>query len=265
MKVLIQYDKSLQENAAKFYEKAKKSKKKLTGLEKAILDMEKRIERTKEKKEQVKVEKELKKKRVKKWFENFHWFYSSDKFLILSGRDAKSNEVIVKKHMDPTDVYFHAEIFGAPHTIIKTNKKEVPKETMVEAAQFAGIFSRSWKHKIATIDVYSVKPEQVSKKAPTGESIGSGAFMIYGKRNWFRKIPLEFAVGVDKSGKFISGPKTAIKAHSKTVLEIEQGDEKTGSAAKKIKKILEEKSSQKLDLDEIISMLPAGGVKIIQK
>ena len=224
--------------------------------------MEKRIKRSIEKKEEVKVEKQLKKKRVKKWFENFHWFYSGDNFLVLSGRDAKSNEVVVKKHMEPNDVYFHAEIYGAPHTIIKTNKKEVPKETLAQAAQFAGIFSRAWKHGLATIDVYSVKPEQVSKKAPTGESIGSGAFMIYGKRNWFRKIPLLFAVGVDKSGKFISGPTTAIKAHSKAILEIEQGDEKTGAAAKKIKKHLEEKSGSKLDLDEIISMLPAGGLKI---
>jgi len=264
MKIQILFEKTLQENAAKFYEKSKKSKKKLIGLEKAIIYMEKKIKTANEKKDEIKVSTTLKKKRVKKWFENFHWFYSSDGFLVISGRDAKSNEVIIKKHMESSDIFFHADIYGAPHTIIKTQGKKVPQTTLTQAAQFAGIFSRAWKQKLATIDVYSAKPEQVSKSAPSGESIGTGAFMVYGKRDWYRKIPLSFAVGIDEKEKFITGPKTAVKAHSKTILEAEQGEEKSGLVAKTIKTYFEEKTKTKIDLDEIISMLPAGGLRVLE-
>lgn len=31
------------------------------------------------------------------WFERFHWFISSENYLVLSGRDAQQNEMLVKK------------------------------------------------------------------------------------------------------------------------------------------------------------------------
>ncbi len=33
----------------------------------------------------------------KKWFEKFRWFVSSDGFLVVAGKDAITNEVLVKK------------------------------------------------------------------------------------------------------------------------------------------------------------------------
>ncbi|MBI2597652.1 MAG: DUF814 domain-containing protein [Candidatus Diapherotrites archaeon] len=262
MKVVLRFDETVHENAKEHFEKSKKARKKLAGLKKAIFEMEKKIGQAKAKKEQALKVKEIKKKREKKWFEKFHWFYSSDSFLIIAGRDAKSNEVLVKKHMETNDIYFHADIFGAPHTVIKTGGKVPAHTTLNEAAQFAAIFSRAWKQKLAAVDVYSVKPEQVSKSAPTGEALGTGAFMVYGKRNWFKKTPLEFAIGVNSEGRIISGPKTAVEKNSETLLEIGQGEESSGAAAKKINKVFEHKTGKKIDLDEIISMLPAGGVKV---
>lgn len=265
MKIVLRIDKNLAQNASDYFDKSKKAKKKLFGLQKAVLDMEKKIEATREKESFKTQRTELKEKRTKKWFEKFHWFNSSDNFLVISGRDAKSNETLVKKHMEKNDVYFHAEIFGAPHTIIKTNAKKVPQKTIFEAAQFAAIFSRAWKQKLAAVDVYSVKPEQVSKSAPAGESIGTGAFMIYGKREWFRKTPLEFAIGVDANGSVISGPKDPVLKHAKAFVEVMQGEEKSGAIAKKIKKFFEEKTGKKTDIDEIVSMLPAGGISLTEK
>ena len=32
-------------------------------------------------------------------FEKFHWFISSENFLIISGRDQQQNELIVKRHL----------------------------------------------------------------------------------------------------------------------------------------------------------------------
>ena len=30
------------------------------------------------------------------WFEKFHWFVTSENYLVISGRDAQQNEIIVK-------------------------------------------------------------------------------------------------------------------------------------------------------------------------
>ena len=53
------------------------------------------------------------------WFEKFFWFISSENYLVLAGHDQQQNEVIVKRHLKPTDVYIHADLHGASSVIIK--------------------------------------------------------------------------------------------------------------------------------------------------
>ncbi len=38
------------------------------------------------------------------WFEKFIWFISSENFLVLCGRDAQQNEMLVKRYMDKGDI-----------------------------------------------------------------------------------------------------------------------------------------------------------------
>jgi predicted ribosome quality control (RQC) complex YloA/Tae2 family protein len=33
------------------------------------------------------------------WFERFHWFITSENYLVLSGRDAQQNELLVKRYL----------------------------------------------------------------------------------------------------------------------------------------------------------------------
>jgi predicted ribosome quality control (RQC) complex YloA/Tae2 family protein len=259
--VEIDLTKSLQENAAKYFDQAKKARKKLQGAEKALKDLQKKraSESLKEKSLEGKAPE---KKRKKAWYEQFHWFESSDGFMVIGGRDAQSNEVVVKKRMEENDVYFHAEIHGAPHCIIKSKDGKVPEKTKKEAAVFAASYSKAWKQKIGSVDVYSVKPEQVRKKSPTGESLGKGAFMIYGQRAWFKKTPLQFALGVqEKDSHFmpIGGPIEAVKKHAKVWVEITPGEKKKGEIAKGLKAYFEKKLEGKVELDEIIRLLPSGG------
>eukprot|EP00798_Chlamydomonas_sp_ICE-L_P022483 gene22483-29609_t len=42
------------------------------------------------------------------WFERFNWFVSSENYLIISGRDAQQNELIVKRYFKKGDAYVHA-------------------------------------------------------------------------------------------------------------------------------------------------------------
>jgi predicted ribosome quality control (RQC) complex YloA/Tae2 family protein len=258
MEVKLSFEKTVQQNAALYFEKSKKAKKKLSGLEKAIPALKAQLEKTKLKK--VFEKKPVREKRKKNWFEKFHWFFSSDGFLAISGRDAKSNEELIKKHLSKNDLFFHADIRGAPHTILKEGI-HAPEKTLEETACFAATYSRAWKDGLPSIDVYSVNSDSVTKSAPSGESIGTGAFMVYGKRKWFKKTPLAIAVGMDKEKKVVAGPPSAIKKNSDVFAQILQGKETKGNIAKKIFSEFKKKGAEP-DLDELISMFPSGGLEL---
>lgn len=264
MKVTLRFDKTVQENATVFFERAKKAKKKLDGLSKAMVKMDGKIKSAALNEEHAK-KISIEKKRDKKWFEKFHWFYSSDGFLVIAGRDAKSNEFLMKKHFEKGDRYFHADIHGAAHTVVKTEGQKASEQTLKEAAQFAAVFSKAWGAKYSGVDVYSAEFGQVTKQAPSGESIGTGAFMIYGKREWFRKTPLEFAIGATKDGAIVSGPVFAVKKQTDNFVEITPGEERKSEFAKKTKGFFEHKTKAKISLDEITQMLPSGDVKTRKK
>ena len=64
----------------------------------------------------------LKKLSTPAWFEKFHWFISSDGYLVVGGRDAQQNEILVKRFMTQHDIFVHADIHGAPCVIIKMDQ-----------------------------------------------------------------------------------------------------------------------------------------------
>jgi len=269
VRVKIDLGKSLQENASAYFEASKKARKKLLGLNRAIVETKKKVSNIDAKAKKTETTEPLK-KRKREWFEKFHWFFSSDGVLVIGGRDAKSNEEIMKKYSEQGNLYFHADIHGAPHVIAKCENNSAPEKTKTEAAVFAAVFSKAWHSGVSSIDVYSVKPAQVSKTAPSGEAMGTGAFMVRGTREWHRKTPIRFAIGVKtEKGKdiIISGPPSAIKEQALIFVVVGQGRETKGFAAKKIKSIFEKKLGRKVsaELDEIISLLPAGGCEVRDK
>jgi len=246
--------KTVEQNAAEYFEKAKRLKRKAEGARKAVETMKLRLAELLEK-QKIEEEKEAKKqtvvKKELKWYEKFHWFHSSDGFLIVCGRDATSNEIVVKKHADPSDIVFHTETPGSPFCVVKSEGKPIGENTINETAQFCASYSRMWKLGVGVADVFWANPDQVTKEAKTGEYIGKGAFMVYGKKNFIRGVNLKLAIGVMKDGSVMSGPLNAVKKHCEKYLNIDQGGEKPSDVAKKIAKKLKID-----DLDAIIRVLP---------
>lgn len=130
-------------------------------------------------------------KRENYWFEKFHFFISTENELVIGGKNAEQNEIVVKKHMDLTDLYFHCEVHGASSVICKGRKDA----TVQEAAVMSLCMSKCWDERVVR-GVFSVEPEQVSKTAPTGEFVQKGSFMIRGKKNLFNPYRLEYGIGV---------------------------------------------------------------------
>lgn len=257
MRIELFVNKSVEENAGHYFELAKKARKKLKGAEKAVDIAKKRSEELG--KEAPDPLRQKSKKLVRsEWFEKFRWFVSSDGFLVIGGRDATTNEIVIKKYTDKQDIVLHTQMAGAPFIVIKSEAKEIPDSTLEEAAVFAASTSRTWKSKMSSALVEFVKPEQVTKEANSGEHLGKGAFVIRGKTR-SKVVALSYAVcimdGINKhfEGKVMGGPLAAVQKHCKIFVEVIQGDDKVSDIAKKIKAKIGG------DIDSILRVLPPGG------
>ena len=256
--LVLDLTKSIDENAAVYFEKAKKIKKKIEGAEKALSGNLKKLRELEVKREKSALEKsnqEKLKERKKEWYEKFRWFISSEGFLVIGGRDATSNEIVIKKHTEANDLVFHTDMAGSPFFVVKSEGKQVDNKTKEETADATCSFSKSWKLGLQTTSVFYVNPEQVSKKTKAGEYMGKGAFMIYGKTNYIEN-KVNLAIGMTAKQQTMSGPVEAIKANCEKYVVLIQGNEKASSVAKYIR--------HKIGgtIDEIIRALPAGGVKV---
>jgi len=262
-----------QDNAARAYDQAKKSEGKIKGAQI-------QIERTKAKLEKLEVsiaEPEVKRGpvriRKKRWYEKFRWFISSEGYLVLGGRDVKSNENIAKRQMGPNDIFLHASIHGAPYTLIKVPDEAPGQQTIEEAAQFAVTFSRAWQDGLSGGDAFWVNPEQVSFSPPSGEHLPAGSVMLYGTKNYISKVPVELAIGVLLEEEYaipMSGPPTAIEAQTEYSVRVIPGGEKKGQVVKtiqdKLKKLVPEELAHlvsQIPQEDLMRCLPAGDGTVV--
>lgn len=259
MRLVIDFKKSAQKNAEGYYDDSKKLDSKAAGAEAAVMELEKRAAEQKAGIESERKQKVELKNRKKEWYERFHWFFTSESLLVIAGRDAHQNENLNSAYFEDTDVFFHADIFGAAVTVLKDGKnaKGSSKE---EAAQFAGCYSSAWKEGLGSVNVYSVGRDQVSKSTSKG-SLGTGSFLISGEREWYRNVGMKIYMFISK-GVLHAVPESTfrkVKAYEKIekYVMVIQGSDKKSDAAKKIAKLLSH-----ADIDEIMRQLPAGSFTV---
>ncbi|MEM3555661.1 MAG: NFACT family protein [Candidatus Micrarchaeia archaeon] len=255
MKVVLDLGKSAQENAAVYYQKAKKLREKAAGAERAVEES---------RRETGEVKKKPAVRRKRQWYEKFHWFISSDGFLVIGGRDAEQNEVIFSKYLESSDVFLHADVHGAPAVVVK-NGSTAPERTLMEAAQFAASYSNGWKEGMASVDVYAVSKEQVSKYSH-GEYVPKGGFVITGDRKWFKNVELKLYVGVSESG-LECVPALCGKSRFLACAGIVPGEgEKSDLSRKLFELLLKKIEGERVNWKEedIARFLPPGGGKVVE-
>ena len=252
---------SIPENAEIYYNKGKKAKRKIKGVNLAIGKTLKEIDKAESKRdvalEQIKIPQRRVKKELK-WFEKLRWFLSSDGFLVVGGRDAATNESVVKKYMENNDIYLHSDIHGAPSVVVKSEGKEIPENTFNEAASLAASFSSAWTKGFGSQDVYWVKPDQISKTPQSGEFVAKGAFIIRGSRNYVRGVPLLIAVGVvDYEGmRIMAGPISAVSKYTDNYSVIKPGFTKKEEISRNILRKIDKDNV--VTLDDVVRVLPSG-------
>jgi len=81
VEIILDPSKTLQQNAAYYFEKGKKAKSKLEGIKKTIDLYNSKL--IKVEKEQIQIEEAKERvKRTPKWYERFRWFITSEGFLV---------------------------------------------------------------------------------------------------------------------------------------------------------------------------------------
>ncbi len=75
---------------------------------------------------------------------NFRELTLSSEKLALAGKDAESNEKLIKQ-AGKNEIILHTEKPGSPFVNIKTNADETTKKDVKEAAIFCAKYSQAWK------------------------------------------------------------------------------------------------------------------------
>ena len=258
--VTLDYTKGIDANASDIYQDSKEIGEKGKHAEEAL---------NQSRAELAKLEKGLEKQRIANagkaqptkqfWFERFKWFFTSEGKLVIAGRDAHTNDGVVKKHLKEKDLYAHTDIHGAPSTILKDGASATNEE-LRQACQFATAQSKGWVAAVSEGSAYWVYPDQVSKTPNPGEFVPRGAFIIRGKRNYEYHLPMELAVGeiyFQGARKIMCGPEQAFR-DCERMLIIRPAKSKTRLSGEMAKRF-------NVPEEEISRILPPGDIEIVRE
>ena len=248
MELELFYDKSAGENMTRYYNSSKDYLERIGGAREALQNSLKGLVREQDSK---------KAQRQRLWFENYHWFYTKNEHLVISGKNTDTNEKVVKKHMGERDIYVHADMYGAPSTVIRNeNNSEITEEEINEAAAFAVSFSRAWQNGLSSGSAYWVTPLQVSKTPESGQYVRKGSWIVRGKRNYLFDLPLKLTISL-KEIKNMKIPMISPFREDNEGITIIPGNTKRDRVARDIAKKMD------VDAEEILRILPSGNSDII--
>lgn len=260
--VTLDYTKNLDANASLIYQAGKdigdRGKRAEDALAESLEEL-RRAEKGFEKEKHLALNRAQPTKQF--WFDRYKWFFTESGKLVIAGKDARSNDSAVKKHMKEGDIYVHADIHGAPSVILKDGVSASPEEFR-QACIFAFCHSKAWVSALSDGSAFWVYPDQVSKTPNPGEFVPRGAFIIRGKRNYEFHIQTEMAVGeIEYQGarKIMCAPPEVIKKSSEKYFIIRPGRGKHKKSAGEIARAFE------VPEEEISHILPPGDSEITEK
>ena len=291
--ITLEISKTVHQNAQRYFEEGRSQKSKAKGAQAALAGTEEAREKAEKRAAKDAAAGRLKARQRSKrfWFEKHRWAMLSGGHLLIGGRDAKGNDVVVRKHLSSHDLYFHADLHGAPSCSLKLkdglapnqnpseaipegvaslqivqnladgteDARELSESLHSEAAQVAVCWSRAWGSGGAAAVAFHARPSQVSKTTESGESLGRGSFVVRGQRNWHRDLPLELAVGmavVNGVPMPVSGTPSTISEYCQRWVKVTPGREKKEAVANRISK------ATGLVQDDLLSCLPPGNCSV---
>ena len=288
VEITLHLDQTVHQNAQLYFAKGRKDKQRAEGAKAALEKTQQRQKKVE--KQRVKDEAAgrvtLTKRNKKFWFEGNRWTLLSSGQLLIGGRDAKGNDRIVKKHLSSTDLYFHADLHGAPSCSLKLREgfeidtqpnpllpdgvtslrmtqsldlENHPDEVLADAAQMAVCWSRAWASGGRAATAFHASQGQVSKTTESGESLGRGGFVVRGNRHWYKDIKMEITLGMVAINGIplpLVGTHAVVSQFCERWIRLTPGTQKKEQVATRIAK------ATGLRQDDVLSALPPGNLTI---
>ncbi len=188
-KIKINTDKSIQENADKYYSKFKKGKRALDKIDNRISELKNEIQYLNDTLHFVDqidsfsnyesicgeledygvfIEKKTKKQKSKSGKKKKYRYVKYKNYKLYYGKSAKENEKISLKVGNDDDWWFHVRKGTGSHVVIKYKGEEIPEQIFSAASQIAVYFSESrWGSKVS-VDYTKCKYVRKPKGTPPG-------------------------------------------------------------------------------------------------
>jgi len=260
--VPLDYTKGIDANASNLYQRGKDIGEKATRAKEALKESQTELDRKRKGFNKARAAMLGKAQPTKQfWFERYKWFFTTSGKMVIAGRDAHTNDNIVKKHLKDEDIYVHADIHGAPSVILKKGKEATPADYR-ESCIFALAQSKAWVSAFVEGTAFWALPDQVSKSPQAGEFVPRGAFIIRGKRNYEHHLKIELAIGeisYENNRKVMCGPVDSVAAMSQKYIVVGPGRGKGGKKNAEIAKTFN------VPEEEIARIIPPGDLEILRK
>ncbi len=177
------------QNAERYFEKARRSRTAEKENQNRIIELQRKIGTVKKLLDSIQVcqsksdikeykkvyEKELRAiKMIKNRFEDelppFRIFQVAGGYEVWVGKSGVNNDLLTTKYAKPSDLWFHARGSSGSHTVLKVKSgvKDIPKETIYQAASIAAYYSKMRKANNAPVAYTERKYVRKIKGLPPG-------------------------------------------------------------------------------------------------
>ncbi|MDO8459483.1 MAG: NFACT RNA binding domain-containing protein [Nanoarchaeota archaeon] len=187
-------------------------------------------------------------------YKKYRWFYTLSKKLVVGGKSAEQNDdLLTKLKASKKDfIIMHTAEPGSPFCVILTDKKDVTKQDIEEAAIFTGCFSRAWRSQKKKTRVDTFDLSQLNKSS----KMKIGTWCVVGNIKSL-EVNLELIL-TEQEGVLRAVPRKSVKRKSSILLKIHPGKIDKQQMILNIQNNMK----NKINPNEILAALPAGGVSI---
>lgn len=184
-------------------------------------------------------------------YKKYKWFFTKSGKLVVGGKSAESNDALLNelKGMRKELVVMHTKAPGSPFCALIAPLEAVSREDTYECAVFTGCFSKAWKEGQKSTAVHSFKLSQLSKT----EEMNAGSWSVKGKVKDF-VVKLELVI-TKQNGIVRAVPKESVSENEVITFAVPGKIDKTKVKIDPLWKI---------NMEQLISALPAGGVRLFK-
>ena len=184
-------------------------------------------------------------------YKKYRWFFTLSGKLVIGGKSAEQNDELLKRMIKEKQdfIVMHTSSPGSPFSIIYSSI-EVTKKDLEECAIFTASFSRAWKEKKnkVTVDMFSLS--QLSKSS----SIKTGTWAVKG---YVEHKQTSLVLVLTTQNKVLRAVPEQSVSKKDRIFKIVPGDTDKIDLVSTIQKEI-----PNISKEEILSALPAGGIKI---